>query len=997
MAKYSAIKAAVNAYIKANGRKEITGSILNAVLNATIDSLGKYFQFAGVATPTTDPENPDQNVCYLAGEPGTYTNFDNIVLENEEIALLFFDGTWSKQRMLLGIQEVIATVDDTVGTPSVDVDYSEGQLELDFHNIKGQKGDTGAAAGFGTIGATIDGNIGTPGVSVQESGPATAKNLVFNFTNLKGETGVTSVVATIDNGVGTPTCEVSLVGQQLTLAFHNLKGEQGNTGSSVDYPFEIVNNLTTNDSTKALSAAQGVALKGEVDQLEAKVIGLRLTDSHTFSGPEEYFYFENLNIASGKTFKVKLSGTAAWNTGLAWVISNLSSINPGLGVISQGGALEITAPGAITKLGLRIYNLATSGTVDFELELEKGEIYELEEEIQETIESEVSSLENSDESINLRISSGNIVSNNEMMYNSSGELVARYSARWASSPRINIDDVFSDNIVLSAAAKSSIENSIPSLCFFDGNGGFISCIYTSTQSNFAKSSFPNGTKFVGFNFLDATNVTIQNFGVEGMVKNIIPNYIVNSYEGGANKALSSEKGGELNQRVTELEEDIDGTSTIVEETFSPGGIGEYINSSGYSVGDTFNKDVTQGSHTGLANYKIAVQGGDVVNIYAYGNGNVARLYILTNSQNVIVSLVGNKDTHITPEVLNIEADGWLYVNDMDYSSDVGRVVINRTVRAAGLEERLKEYVDDAVAPINRLKGKNILIFGDSLSTTKDASNKTYADYVAEITGANIINIAIGGTRFAQRSTPTLTPTSYSAWGNIDICNMVYAVCENDFSYADVAVETLSRFADTIALAKTIVPNNIDIVILEGGTNDYLNGDNIGTEDSTDKGTTLGALNYMIQKLCTTFPKAKIIGESNQVLYSIPPIFDASDSYVVGDVVMYNDGGGWNNYKFINNHSGVWDANDVVEATDLDWRKPELFSDNDERLGGLTSRELIGKFAERFGYYHIPYANVYETMGWNEYNFSSHFPNTDNHHPNDMLPWAEHLIGYLEKL
>ena len=271
MAKYSAIKAAVNAYIKANGRKEITGSILNAVLNATIDSLGKYFQFAGVATPTTDPENPDQNVCYLAGEPGTYTNFDNIVLENEEIALLFFDGTWSKQRMLLGIQEVIATVDNTVGTPSVDVDYSEGQLELDFHNIKGQKGDTGDAAGFGTIGATIDGNIGTPGVSVQESGPATAKNLVFNFTNLKGETGVTSVVATIDNGVGTPTCEVSLVGQQLTLAFHNLKGEQGNTGSSVDYPFEIVNNLTTNDSTKALSAAQGVALKGEVDQLEAEV------------------------------------------------------------------------------------------------------------------------------------------------------------------------------------------------------------------------------------------------------------------------------------------------------------------------------------------------------------------------------------------------------------------------------------------------------------------------------------------------------------------------------------------------------------------------------------------------------------------------------------------------------------------------------------------------------------------------------------------------------
>lgn len=44
-------------------------------------------------------------------------------------------------------------------------------------------------------------------------------------------------------------------------------GPQGNTGASVDYPFELVNNLTTDDATKGLSAAQGVVLKGEVSQL----------------------------------------------------------------------------------------------------------------------------------------------------------------------------------------------------------------------------------------------------------------------------------------------------------------------------------------------------------------------------------------------------------------------------------------------------------------------------------------------------------------------------------------------------------------------------------------------------------------------------------------------------------------------------------------------------------------------------------------------------------
>ena len=45
------------------------------------------------------------------------------------------------------------------------------------------------------------------------------------------------------------------------------KGEQGNTGSSVDYPYELVNNVTTDDATKGLSAAQGVVLDDKISQL----------------------------------------------------------------------------------------------------------------------------------------------------------------------------------------------------------------------------------------------------------------------------------------------------------------------------------------------------------------------------------------------------------------------------------------------------------------------------------------------------------------------------------------------------------------------------------------------------------------------------------------------------------------------------------------------------------------------------------------------------------
>jgi len=52
------------------------------------------------------------------------------------------------------------------------------------------------------------------------------------------------------------------------------QGEQGNTGSSVDYPFELVNNETTDDATKAHTAAGGKRLKDEIVQLGQEVTEL---------------------------------------------------------------------------------------------------------------------------------------------------------------------------------------------------------------------------------------------------------------------------------------------------------------------------------------------------------------------------------------------------------------------------------------------------------------------------------------------------------------------------------------------------------------------------------------------------------------------------------------------------------------------------------------------------------------------------------------------------
>ena len=59
---------------------------------------------------------------------------------------------------------------------------------------KGEKGDTGAPAGFGTVSAQVDSHVdGKPIVKVTATGDNTAKNLQFNFDYLRGATFIPSV------------------------------------------------------------------------------------------------------------------------------------------------------------------------------------------------------------------------------------------------------------------------------------------------------------------------------------------------------------------------------------------------------------------------------------------------------------------------------------------------------------------------------------------------------------------------------------------------------------------------------------------------------------------------------------------------------------------------------------------------------------------------------------------------------------------------------------
>ena len=99
---------------------------------------------------------------------------------------------------------------------------------------------------------------------------------------VQGIPGITAVNVYADDGTGVPSADVSLAGQTLTITFHNIKGLQGNTGSSVSYPFTIVNNTLTDDATQALSAAQGKYLADEIRKIGKEFH--EITPSTTYPG-----------------------------------------------------------------------------------------------------------------------------------------------------------------------------------------------------------------------------------------------------------------------------------------------------------------------------------------------------------------------------------------------------------------------------------------------------------------------------------------------------------------------------------------------------------------------------------------------------------------------------------------------------------------------------------------------------------------------------------------
>lgn len=113
MANYATLLAAIRAAIKANDQQAITGDVLQTVLTNIVGTLGAGYQFAGIATPTTNPGTPDGKVWYLA-PAGSYPNFGAtvaapFVVPAGSIGVFAWSDTWTRQTI-----EVASVIPDVI-------------------------------------------------------------------------------------------------------------------------------------------------------------------------------------------------------------------------------------------------------------------------------------------------------------------------------------------------------------------------------------------------------------------------------------------------------------------------------------------------------------------------------------------------------------------------------------------------------------------------------------------------------------------------------------------------------------------------------------------------------------------------------------------------------------------------------------------------------------------------------------------------------------------
>lgn len=195
MSNYNSLKATIDANIKQNGNQEITGQILNSVLNAMVTTLGTGYQFAGVATIATNPGTPDAKVFYIANGKGTYEKFGGLEVTEDDVVVFYWDSAWHKVATGIASQEKLSELDGKIEDIGIK-EYLDDTDEIQFNNDE----DTESYVKIGQYGIKAKGFYDIDGKPISIS----TSNSCIDFSD--GEDITLALEALISNGGDVNIC-----------------------------------------------------------------------------------------------------------------------------------------------------------------------------------------------------------------------------------------------------------------------------------------------------------------------------------------------------------------------------------------------------------------------------------------------------------------------------------------------------------------------------------------------------------------------------------------------------------------------------------------------------------------------------------------------------------------------------------------------------------------------------------------------------------------------
>lgn len=248
-----------------------------------------------------------------------------------------------------------------------------------------------------------------------------------------------------------------------------------------------------------------------------------------------------------------------------------------------------------------------------------------------------------------------------------------------------------------------------------------------------------------------------------------------------------------------------------------------------------------------------------------------------------------------------------------------------------------------------LKGKKVVMLGDSVTEFKNsADGMRIADYFTEMSKATVYSCGIGGACISYRTDLTGVSEitdSTQAYAALDVCGVVDALVSQDFTLISKAVEYLkTNVSDdntpVLEDIKKVPMNEVDIVTIFAGTNNFNYSYGTSGLEDTDELTNIrniqGGINYIINRLCTAYPNIQIF------------IFTPTVRYI----------------------------NIQQDGAD----KVATFSDDVADKKGQKFEEICTAILSAAKRNHIPACDIYNTMGWNRYNFKNFCVGDDGVHP-----------------